>query len=64
MSEPLQAGSFTRTSTLRVRAEACPWLSARVEVNQVFNRVHATSIDAADHNRRARAKFLSGFETR
>ena len=33
-----------------------------MEVNQVFNWANATSIDAADRNRRANAKFLSGFE--
>src|SRR5580700_999439 len=63
MSEPVQAGSFTRTLRLKVRAEAYPWLNAAaVEVNQVFNWANATSIDAADRNRRAKAKFLSGFD--
>jgi putative transposase len=48
---------------LKVRAEAYPWLNAAaVEVNQVFNWANATSIDAADRNRRAKAKFLSGFD--
>ncbi len=43
-------------------AEAYLWLAAAaVEVNQVFNWANATSLDAADRNRRANAKFLSGF---
>jgi IS605 OrfB family transposase len=63
MSEPVQAGLFTCTLRLKVRAEAYPWLNAAaVEVNQVFNWANATSIDAADRNRRAKAKFLSGFD--
>jgi putative transposase len=63
MSEPVYAGSFTRTLRLKVRDEAYPWLNAAaVEVNQVFNWANATSIDAADRNRRASAKFLSGFD--
>jgi len=63
MSEPVQAGSFTRTLRLKVRVEAYPWLNAAaVEVNQVFNWANATSIDAADRNRRAKAKLLSGFD--
>jgi IS605 OrfB family transposase len=63
MSEPVHAGPFTRTLRLKVRAEAYPWLNAAaVEVNQVFNWANATSIDAADRNRRAKAKFLSGFD--
>jgi IS605 OrfB family transposase len=63
MSEPVQAGLFTCALRLKVRAEAYPWLNAAaVEVNQVFNWANATSIDAADRDRRAKAKFLSGFE--
>jgi hypothetical protein len=63
MSEPVQGGLFTRTLRLKVRAEAYAWLNAAaVEVNQVFNWANATSIDAADRNRRAKAKFLSGFD--
>jgi putative transposase len=63
MSEPVQAGLFTRTLRLKVRAEAYAWLNAAaVEVNQVFNWANATSIDAADRNRRAKAKLLSGFD--
>ena len=63
MSEPVHAASFTRTLRLKVKAEAYPWLAAAgVEVNQVFNWANATSIDAADRNRRANTKFLSGFE--
>src|ERR1700730_17856797 len=63
MSEPVHAASFTRTVRLKVKAEAYPWLAAAaVEVNQVFNWANATSIDAADRNRRANTKFLSGFD--
>src|SRR5580693_2161952 len=63
MSEPVHAASFTRTLRLKVKAEAYPWLNAAaVEVNQVFNWANATSIDAADRNRRAHTKFLSGFD--
>jgi transposase len=52
-----------RTLRLKVKAESYPWLAAAaVEVNQVFNWANATSIDAADRNRRANAKFLSGFD--
>ncbi len=62
MNEP-NAVSFTRTLRLKVRAESYAWLNAAaVEVNQVFNWCNATSIDAADRNRRANAKFLSGFD--
>jgi len=64
VTETVHAASFTRTLRLKVRAEAYPWLNkAAVEVNQVFNWCNATSIDAADRNRRsASAKFLSGFD--
>ena len=63
MNEPVHAVSFTRTLRLKVKAEAHPWLAAAaVEVNQVFNWANATSLDAADRNRRANAKFLSGFD--
>ena len=63
MSEPVHAASFTRTVRLKVKAEAYPWLAAAaVEVNQVFNWANATSVDAADRNRRANTKFLSGFD--
>ena len=52
-----------RTLRLKVKAESYPWLAAAaVEVNQVFNWANATSIDAADRNRRANARFLSGFD--
>jgi putative transposase len=55
--------SVTRTVRLKVKSEACAWLdAAAIEVNQVFNWCNATSIDAADRNRRANAKFLSGFD--
>jgi len=63
MSKPARAASFTRTCRLKVKHEAYPWLNAAaVEVNQVFNWANATSIDAADRNRRANARFLSGFD--
>lgn len=63
MNEPAQAVSFTRTLRLKVKREAYPWLNAAaVEVNTVWNWANATSIDAADRNRRANAKFLSGFD--
>jgi hypothetical protein len=63
MNALVHGGSFTRTLPLKVRAEAYPWLNAAaVEVNQVFNWANATSIDAADRNRRAKAKWLSGFD--
>ncbi|MGB9329932.1 MAG: hypothetical protein WCB10_04110, partial [Steroidobacteraceae bacterium] len=63
MSEAVQAGLFTRTLRLKVRAEAYAWLNAAaMEVNQVFNWANATSIDAADRNRRAKARLLSGFD--
>jgi hypothetical protein len=43
-----------RTLRLKVKAESYPLLAAAaVAVNQVFNWVNATSIDAADRNRRA-----------
>jgi putative transposase len=57
------AVSFTRTLRLKVRAEAYSWLNAAaIEVNAVWNWANATSVDAADRNRRANAKFLSGFD--
>src|SRR5271169_1973740 len=63
MNEPVSAASVTRTLRLKVKAESYGWLSkAAVEVNQVFNWANATSVDAADGNRRAQAKFLSGFD--
>src|ERR1700730_13434309 len=63
MSEPVHAASFTRTVRLKVKAEAYPWLAAAaVEVNQGFNWANATSIGAAERNRRANTKFLSGFD--
>jgi len=55
--------SAIRVLRLKVRAESHAWLnSAAVEVNQVWNWANATSADAADRNRRANAKFLSGFD--
>jgi IS605 OrfB family transposase len=63
VNEQAQAVSATRTLRLKVRANAYAWLNAAaVEVNQVFNWANATSVDAADRNRRANAKFLSGFD--
>jgi putative transposase len=63
MNDPAHSGSCTRTLRFKVKAEAYPWLAAAaVEVNQVFNWANATSIDAADRNRRANAKFLCGFD--
>lgn len=55
--------SFTRTLRLKVRPESDAWLNAAaMEVNTVFNWANATSIDAADRNRRAQGKFLSAFD--
>ena len=52
-----------RTLRLKVRPEAYAWLNkAAREVNFVFNWANATSYDASDRNRRANAKFLSGFD--
>jgi putative transposase len=52
-----------RTFRLKVKNEAYSWLrAAAVEVNQVWNWANATSADAADRNKRANAKVLSGFE--
>jgi putative transposase len=63
MNEMAQAASVTRTLRLKVKAESYGWLNqAAVEVNQVFNWANATSLDAADRNRRAQARFLSGFD--
>lgn len=63
MNDPLMPRSATRTLRLRVKRESYPWLrSAAIEVNQVWNWANATSIDAADRNKRANAKFLSGFD--
>lgn len=63
MNDPLWPLSVTRTLRLRVKREAYPWLRAAAgEVNQVWNWANATSADAADRNKRAAAKFLSGFD--
>ncbi len=63
MNDPLMPLSVTRTLRLRVKRDAYPWLrSAAVEVNQIWNWANATSADAADRNKRASAKFLSGFD--
>ena len=51
------------TLRLKVKPESYSWLAAAaIEVNQVWNWANATSIDAADRNRRASAKFLTGFD--
>ena len=64
-------GCYTNTTTmpatltlrLKVRSESYRWLNAAArEVNTVWNWCNATSIDAADRNRRAHARFLSGFD--
>lgn len=63
MSSLPNAASVTLTLRLKVRPEAYPWLNAAaIEVNQVWNWANATSIDAADRNRRANPKWLSGFD--
>ena len=51
------------TLRLKVKPESYGWLAqAAVEVNQVWNWANATSVDAADRNRRATARFLTGFD--
>lgn len=63
MNDALMPLSVTRTLRLRVKRESYPWLrAAAVECNQVWNWANATSADAADRNKRANAKFLSGFD--
>jgi putative transposase len=63
MNEQAQAASCTRTLRLRVKRNAYAWLNAAaVEVNQVWNWAAATCADAADRNRRANARWLSGFD--
>jgi putative transposase len=62
-AEDTNAVSFTRALRLKVKREAHVWLNAAaVEVNQVFNWANATSVDAADRNRRGTTKWLSGFD--
>lgn len=57
------ASASTLTLRLKVKPESYAWLArAAVEANQVWNWANATSIDAADRNRRASAKFLTGFD--
>lgn len=52
-----------RTLRLKVKRETYAWLNeAAIEVNQVWNWANATSMDAADRNRRANPKWLSGFD--
>jgi putative transposase len=54
---------LTRTLRLKVRPEAYAWLNkAAREVNFVWNWSNATSYDASDRNRRAHARFLTGFD--
>ncbi len=54
---------YLLTLRLKVKPESYAWLAqAAVEVNQVWNWANATSVDAADRNRRAHAKFLTGFD--
>lgn len=63
MNDPLMPPSVTLTLRLKVKRESYAWLcAAATETNQVWNWANATSIDAADRNRRACAKFLSGFD--
>lgn len=51
------------TLRLKVKRESYGWLErAAAEVNQVWNWANATSIDASDRNRRANARWLSGFD--
>ena len=57
------AAMSTQTLRLKVRKESYNWLNhASKEVNHVFNWCNATNFDASDRNRRANAKFLSGFD--
>jgi len=57
------AAASTLTLRLKVKPESYPWLArAAVEANQVWNWANATSMDAADRNRRAKARFLTGFD--
>lgn len=54
---------FVRTARLKVKPESYAWLNAAaIEVNQVWNWANATSVDAADRNRRMNPKWLSGFD--
>lgn len=63
MNDPLMPRSVTCTLRFLVKRESYPWLrSAAIEVNQVWNWANATSMDAADRNKRASVKFLSGFD--
>lgn len=62
-NDQAHTASVTRTLRLKVRREAYAWLNAAaMEVNQVWNWANATSADAADRNRRATPKWLSGFD--
>jgi hypothetical protein len=63
MNDQSHLASVTRTLRLKVRGESYPWLNAAaVEVNDVWNWANANSMDAADRNRRANVKWLSGFD--
>ncbi len=63
VDSPVVPELFTRTLRLKVRPEAYGWLNqAAVEVNQVFNWANETGMDAADRNRRANPRWLTGFD--
>lgn len=63
MNDLLIPRSGTRTLRLKVKPESYVWLNAAaIEVNTVWNWSNATSMDAADRNRRANPKWLSGFD--
>ncbi len=63
MNDQAHAASFARTLRLKVRGESYNWLNgAAAEVNACWNWANATSMDAADRNRRAVPKWLSGFD--
>lgn len=52
-----------RTLKLRVKTNAYPWLrTAAIEINQVWNWANETSADAADRNKRAKPKWLTGYD--
>lgn len=52
-----------KTLRLKIYPSCHAWLdAAAVEVNQVWNWAAETCVDAADKNRRANAKWLSGFD--
>ncbi|MGP1665389.1 MAG: RNA-guided endonuclease InsQ/TnpB family protein, partial [Rhodanobacter sp.] len=62
-NDQAQAASCTRTLRLKIKSESHTWLNkAATEVNAVWNWANATSMVAADRNRRAAPKWLSGFD--